>query len=171
MSIPERSLHDGDSHGALDYAEMLRRAGGPVPEEHVDWEAFHKRLGARAELPLARLRLPRLAPTTPARPVSPRTHARPVRRAWWEHAARWSRRIVSVSVAAGIALVAVVRTSPKDTVDTVVATVATADQGDGTRAAFESAALGHTASWTIDSGVLPTATDLLIPLGARGRSP
>ena len=43
---------------ALDLMVALRAASSAVPDEHVDWDAFHRRLSSRAELPLARLRHP-----------------------------------------------------------------------------------------------------------------
>jgi len=63
-------------------------------------------------------------------------------------------------------LVAVVRMYPKEVPETVVATtVATADQLERTRAAFESAATGRNSAWTMESALLPNAAELLIPLG------
>ena len=44
------------------------------------------------------------------------------------------------------------------------------DQADGTRAAFESAVVGRAAGWTIDLALMPSAADLLIPLGTSGSS-
>ena len=38
------------------------------------------------------------------------------------------------------------------------------------RAAFESAVVGRTGAWTIDTALMPSAADLLIPLGAGGAS-
>ena len=92
---------------------------------------------------------------------------------WWEHAARWSRAIVATSVAAGIALVMVVRASPKETPETVVATAvvaATASTTDAPRAAFESAVIGHGSASFMSAALLPPATDLLIPLGSGGQT-
>ena len=66
------------------YREALRAAGRLVPDESVDWQAFHARLAARAELPLARLRYPHLAVEPdldrPARELSLRASR------WWEPA-------------------------------------------------------------------------------------
>ena len=69
----------------------------------------------------------------------------------------------------------IVRTSPKETTetsDTATSIVATTnvDQADGTRAAFESAVVGRAAGWTIDLALMPSAADLLIPLGTSGSS-
>ena len=172
--MTERSIppaNDADEHR---YRETLRDAGRLVPDDSVDWAAFHIRLAARAELPLARLRHPHLAvepePDRPARQLPPRATR------WWEHAARWSRLTVSASVAAGIVLTMVVRMSPKETTETASASVvaANAEPVDGTRdrtrAAFESAVVGHTTAWTIDSALMPSAADLLILLGTGGAS-
>jgi len=166
----------GDKHEST-YAAMLRQASGPVPDASVDWDAFYDRLAARAELSLARLRYPHVAATAASQ--APAVRPLPVRTThpWWEHAARWSPLIVTASVAAGIALVAVVRMSPKEAPEAVVTTgiVATSVGGsdplDRRRAAFESAATGRPAAWTIESALLPSATDLLIPLGKGVQAP
>ena len=163
-------IHHADEADDQRYRDALRDAGGVVPDDSVDWEAFHTRLAARAELSLARLRYPHLAVEAevdqPARLLPLRTTR------WWEHAARWSRLTVSASVAAGIVLVMVVRMSPREATDAVSASlVATnTEQVDGTRAAFESAVVGRTGTWTIDTALMPSAADLLIPLGAAGAS-
>jgi hypothetical protein len=157
-----------DEAGDERYRAALRIAGRLVPDDSVDWEVFHIRLAERAELSLARLRYPHLAAAS-ERERSTRELPLHAPR-WWEHAARWSRLTVSASVAAGIALTVVVRMSPKETTDTAaVAMLATnTDQADATRAAFESAVVGRPGTWTIDSALMPSATDLLIPLGSAG---
>lgn len=164
MSDSKRLVHDENDRG---YRAALLLASGRVPYEHVDWDAFHVRLASRAELALARLRNPHVAAQ-----VSTRERAagqQPVMVPWWTHAARWSRLVVAGSVAAGIALIIVVRTSPKEASDTVVATTAaSAEQTERTRAVFESAAVGRGSAWSIDSALLPSATDLLVPLGKGG---
>jgi hypothetical protein len=60
--------------------------------------------------------------------------------------------------------------SPKETADTAAVTMlaTNTDQADATRAAFESAVVGRPGTWTIDSALMPSATDLLIPLGSAG---
>jgi hypothetical protein len=148
----------------------LIEASGPVPYERVDWTEFHATLAARAELSLARLRHPHLAEHSPSRLVVALANDAPVL-AWWQYAARWSRLVVSASIAAGIALIMVVRSSPKDMSETVVASAAEVPyQVDGTRAVFESAALGRGSNWTMDSALLPSISELLIPLGKRDGS-
>ena len=167
----ERPAWDSASHVSARYRSALREAAGRVPEHQIDWDAFHARLGARTELALARLRHPQL--TLPSLALADDDRwVGPSALAWWEHAARWSRPIVTASVAAGIALTRIVRASPKDTSDGVVAATVvvatTAASSDAPRAAFESAVIGHSPSSSMSAALLPTATDLLIPLGKGG---
>jgi len=171
MSTSGRPLRHPNNEDATTYARALLDASGRVPYERVDWDVFHTRLAARAELSLARLRHPRLAPLAPGRSVVTLVNNVDVSLAWCEYAARWSRFVVSASVAAGVVLVMVVRRSPKDVVDTMVASTSAAPYPiDGTRAVFESAALGRGSTWTIDSALQPSAAELLIPLGRTGAS-
>ncbi len=168
--MTERPIRDADEADDQRYREALCDAGRPVPDDTVDWEAFHIRLAARAELSLARLRYPHLAVESEVDQPARLLPLRPTR--WWEHAARWSRVTVSASVAAGIVLVTIVRMSPRDATDPAPASlVATNTEAvDGTRAAFESAVVGRSSAWTIDSALMPSAADLLIPLGTGGAS-
>lgn len=167
----DRRRSDADQADMPSYLEMLREASGAVPDETINWHAFHSRLSARAELPMARLRHPSVASASEQSGPSHQV-AFPITHSWWEYAARWSRLTVAASLAAGVALVAVVRMSPKEPLDapatSIIAT--TAGDIDRTRAAFESAVVGRTATWTIDSALMPSATELLIPLGSRGTS-
>jgi hypothetical protein len=164
--VPLRYPADDDAR----YHAALLAARGRVPSEHVDWDAFHARLRERAELPLARLRYPHLG-TGPTHIPSDGPGERARQIAWWEYAARWSRLIIGSSIAAGIALVAVVRSSPKDLPEPVIASTSVSDDAtDSRRAVFESAAVGGTAAWTIDA-LVPSTADLLIPLGSKGTSP
>jgi hypothetical protein len=165
----DRSPLNPNWERASDYASALARASGHVPTDDVEWETFHTRLADRAELSLARLRYPRLARAHAGRgvelPIRPAAAL-----AWWEHAARWSRLTVTGSIAAGVALVMIVRASPKESADAIVVSAVTAaDPSDRTRAAFDSAVIGRSSAWTIDSALLPSAADLLIPLGRRAR--
>ena len=171
MKKPDRPLYDLEGEGKSLYARALADASGSVPYERVDWDVFHARLAARAELSLARLRYPHLAPRPLVRATTPRVKAAPVALTWWQYTARWSPLIVSASVAAGIALIMVVRVSPKEAADTMVASaVPSTEQLDGTRAVFESAALGRGTRWTIESVLLPSTAELLIPLGKGAAS-
>jgi hypothetical protein len=169
VNTPDRPSR-GPKQGTTRYSRALVDASGPVPYERVDWTEFHATLSARAELSLARLRHPHLAVDPPSRLVVALAKDAPVL-AWWQYAARWSRLVVSASVAAGIALVLVVRSSPKDMGETVVASAAPVPyQVEGTRAVFESAALGRGSNWTMDSALMPSIAELLIPLGKRDGS-
>lgn len=168
----DRDPPDGE-HAAFDDVAasvnaLLLGVRGRVPDERVDWEAFHKRLCARAELSLARLRYPlaHVSPSARASVLVIRRVPLPAGHAWWEPAARWARLTVTGSVAAGIALAVVVRLSPKELPEATVApTVVATEQLEGRRAAFESLVTGRTTSTTVESAILPTAADLLIPLG------
>ena len=171
MSTSGRPLRHPNNEDATTYARALLDASGRVPYERVDWDVFHTRLAARAELSLARLRHPRLAPLAPGRSVVTLVNNVDVSLAWWEYAARWSRFVVSASVAAGVVLIMVVRSSPKEVVETMVASATAGPyQVEGTRAVFESAALGRGSKWTIDSALLPSVAELLVPLGRRDPS-
>ena len=173
MSTADRpSLPGARDEGSSTYARALLDASGLVPYERVDWEAFHSRLAARAELSLARLRHPRVVPVASGRSVVAPARDLRIAPAWWEYAARWSRIIVSASVAAGVVLIMVVRSSPKEVVETMVASATAGPpyQVEGTRAVFESAALGRGSRWTIDSAMLPSVAELLVPLGRRDPS-
>lgn len=171
MNTPDRPFRNPKHDGTTRYSRSLADASGPVPYEQVDWTEFHATLAARAELSLARLRHPHVALRSPSRLVVALAKDAPAVLPWWQHAARWSRLVVSASIAAGIPLIMVVRSSPKDMGETVVASaVAVPSQVEGTRAVFESAALGRGSTWTMDSALLPSISELLIPLGKRDGS-
>ena len=173
-----RGLVDLDAVDLAHVAAVLRDASGTVPYDRVDWDTFHRRLAARAELPLARLRHPYVVTVATRR----RDRALPLRRPatsaarpWWEHAARWSRLTVSSALAAGIALVGVIRLTPKDgatgTAGRDGSVVATSEDAEGSRAVFESAVIGRTRASMMDLALMPSAADLLIPRRADGVSP
>ena len=173
MQSDRSRLHAVDID-ALDLMVALRGASGAVPDEHVDWDAFHRRLSSRAELPLARLRHPLTAvPATigAVRAIPIRRAPERVQSAWWEHTARWSRLTVGSALAASVALVAVIRLTPKDVVDQVDGSVtAQSTDADGTRAAFESAVIGRTRVAS-DLVLMPGAAELLIPSATVGAAP
>ena len=160
-----------DASDSVELETVLRTVSGTVPD-HIDWDAFHARLNARAELSLARLRRPRPIFAT----VTPRVHEFPCRAApsrdpaWWQHTARWSRVVVPGALAASIALLVVIRAMPKETHLTSEANgiASAALDGDRSRAAFDSAVVGHASPSLVAATFLPSAADLLIPLGRAG---
>ena len=171
MNTPDRPFRRPMHTGTTSYSRALVEASGPVPYDRVDWTEFHATLVARTELSLAGLRHQHLAALSPSRLVLALANDAPPTLTWCEYAARWSRLVVSASIAAGIALILVVRSSPKDMGETVVASAAAVPyQVEGTRAVFESAALGRGSNWTMDSALLPSIAELLIPLGRRDGS-
>ena len=161
-----------DTADSATYETLLRTASGAVPDHAVDWDAFHTRLAAHAELPLARLRRPRpvLTVVTTRVHVFPRHVSAPRTPAWWQHTARWSRVVVPGALAASIALIVTIRAMPKDThaaSEPKMIASATID-GEHSRAAFDSAVVGHVSASALATTLLPSAADLLIPLGREG---
>ena len=138
----------------------------------MDWTEFHATLAARAELSLARLRHPHLAARSPGRLAV----ALAKRRAGDAHLVAARGAVVATGRQCdpsqpGSHSFMVVRSSPKEMGETVVASaVAVPYQVEGTRAVFESAALGRGSNWTMDSALLPSIAELLIPLGKRDGS-
>ena len=167
--------HDSGDVSARELDAILLAVSGSVPDGSIDWNAFHRRLSLRAELPLARLRHPRLGDAgvvavvrrttpTPIRRVTP-VRSRP----WWEHAAQWSRVTVGLALAASVVFATVARLTPKESADArtqVVASVTASDAG-ATRAAFEWAIVGGARAPRIETVLMPSAAELLIPLGDR----
>ena len=171
MTSNDSILRDTDPD-AVELTWALRNASGLVPDDRVDWSAFHARLAMRAELSLARLRHPRVV-VAPGhgRTLPMRRQPAPVPRAWWEHAARWSRVIVGSALAASVALVAVTRLTPKEMTSHVGGDVVVAgDDAEAPRAAFELAVIGRVRTSPTDVALMPSAADLLIPVGTGGVS-
>lgn len=168
MSSDGRSPHDGEP--AVTYVVALLRESGPVPCDDIDWPAFHATLCERAELALARLRYPHVARASSARKSRPSLPPTlPI--GWWEYTARWSRLTIIASAAVAAALIVVVRASPKEMTETIVATARPmTGASDRTRAAFDSAVIGRSTGWTIESA-LPSVSELLIPLGRGAPTP
>ena len=162
-------MWSNDESDSVAYETMLHVVSGPVPEQAVNWDAFHTHLSARAELPLARLRRPRPVVAAVLTRVHefPRRAPTPRHSPWWQHTARWSAVVVPGAVAASIALLLAIRTMPKDPyLTTEYEVIASSLDGDRSRAAFDSAVVGH-ASASVVASFLPTAADLLIPLGGE----
>ena len=166
-----RVMWSDDGSDSVELENMLRVVSGAVPD-HINWDTFHTRLNARAELPLARLRHPRPVLTV----VTTRVHEFPRRApaprdpAWWQHTARWSRVVVPGALAASIALLVVIRAMPKETdgVSDTRVIASTALDSDRSRAAFDSAVVGHASASLVAATFLPSAADLLLPLGQAG---
>ena len=155
-----------DAADAVAYETMLRVASGRIPDDSIDWDAFHTRLAARAELSLARRRHPRpLAASTVTRVHEfPRRPIRPRHCSWWRHMARWSPVVVPGALAASIALLTAIRMMPKEaslTSDTPA--IASGPLGDHSRAVFDSAVVGHAPASVVAASFLPSAAELLIP--------
>lgn len=155
MSVPD----DDETPIAAtpEYLRMLREVAGPVPTRDVDWDAFHARLNARAELPLARLRKP-----TAGR-AAPRDGSRSRLRApsWWEYASLPSHVWRPIAAAAAIAVAAGVHAWNSDMAPldaTEVVSMATAEFGDA-RGAFESAVIAGTSSGSVASYLVPASAE------------
>ena len=161
-----------DASDSVACETVLRVVSGAVPDHAVDWDAFHTRLSARAELSLARLRHPRPVGATVVTRVHelPRRVPSPSHSPWWQHTARWSSVVVPGALAASIVLLVAIRTMPKEThlTSETTVTASTTLDGDRSRAAFDSAVVGRASASLVAATFLPSATDLLIPLGHAG---
>lgn len=160
-----------DGIDAVTYETMLRIVSVRVPDHAIDWDAFNTRLAARAELSLARLRHPRPVVAAVVTRVHefPRRVPAPRHSPWWQHAARWSPVVVPGALAASIVLLVAIRMVPKEahlTAEPNVIASASLD-GDRSRAVFDSAVVGHASASSVAAAFLPSATDLLIPLGGE----
>ena len=155
-----------------DYASALRHVAGDVPEHDVDWVALHDRVMARAELPLRRLKHGSGVSVVPPRPIPVRVLATPRPRSpsprprpWWHYTAQWAGGVVGAALAAGIALAAFIRVTPRVSDDAAAADATAVAYSDAsTRAAFETAVIRGAAT-TADAALLPTTTGLLLTLG------
>ena len=155
----------------IELTSALRISSGLVPDDSVDWSAFHARLAVRAELSLARLRHPVVVVASgQGRTLPLRRQPAPVTRAWWQHAARWSRMVIGSAVAAGVALVSVIRLTPKEVASRAAGDIAAVTNVEQTRAAFEIAVIGRDRASLSDVSLIPSAADLLIPVGTGGAS-
>jgi hypothetical protein len=156
MNVPDDD--EAPTAATPEYLAMLREVSGPVPTRTVDWGAFHARLNARAELPLARLRKPG------AGRRSQRDDARSRLRApsWWEYASLPSHVWRPIAAAAAIAVAAGVHALRNDVADTGaidVVSLASSDFGNA-QGAFESAVTAGTSSGTVASYLVPSSAEV-----------
>jgi len=155
----------------IELTSALRISSGLVPDDSVDWSAFHARLAMRAELSLARLRYPGVVFAPGQGRILPlRRQRAPVTHAWWEHAARWSRMVIGSAIAAGVVLVSVIRLTPKEVASRAAGDIAAVTNVEQTRAAFELAVIGRDRASLSDATLIPSAADLLIPVSTGGDS-
>jgi hypothetical protein len=163
MTLPD-DRNDVPVEATPEYLAMLRRVSGRAPTADVDWEAFHERLNARAELALVRLR------TANARNSGARARSQGKRRAasWWEYTARPSRVWRPIAAAAAIAVAAGIHAWRSDMVaidGSDVTSVAMSDLA-GAQGAFESAVTGGTSSGSIASYLVPASRDAVSAAGS-----
>jgi hypothetical protein len=124
--------YDGGSRATE--ADVLRATSDPIPFDAVDFAALEQRIAADAAPTLAERR--RAAQRVAANGVTrwPIMPQRAMRRAWWEYTARWAGAVVPVSVAASLAIAAVVAFSGwftiRDEMPTGLASLSSASPGE-----------------------------------------
>ena len=166
MSVPD----DDESLTAAtpEYLDVLREVAGRVPTRDVDWNAFHARLNARAELPLARLR----KPDAVRQPLRDRPRSRNRAPAWWEYASLPAHIWRPIAAAAAIAVAASVHALRNDITDASaidVASLATSEYASA-QGAFESAVTSGTSSGTVASYLVPASSDVTPAAGSDSSS-
>jgi hypothetical protein len=157
MSVPD---DESPTTATPEYLGALREVAGRVPTSDVDWNEFHSRLTARAELPLARLRKPDAARPT----VQERSRSRHRAPAWWEYASLPSHVWRPIAAAAAIAVAAGVHALRNDVADAGEGTIdvvslATSDFASA-QGAFESAVTSGTSSGTVASYLVPASSEM-----------
>jgi anti-sigma-K factor RskA len=165
MSVPD---DESPTAATPEYLGALREVAGRVPTRDVDWNEFHARLNARAELPLARLRK-----TDAARPpVQDRSRSRHRAPAWWEYASLPSHVWRPIAAAAAIAVAAGVHALRND-VDNAgaidVVSLATSEFASA-QGAFESAVTSGTSSGTVASYLVPASSEVTTAAGSDSSS-
>jgi hypothetical protein len=156
MNVPDDGV-DLPIAATPEYLAMLSQVSGHVPTDDVDWDEFHTRLNARAELALVRLR------TSNARNHVAHSRRRAQRPApsWWEYVALPSHVWRPIAAAAAIAVAASVHALSSDGLQVESIEVASLAGSDitGARGAFESAVTGGTSSGTITSYLVPSSDE------------
>jgi hypothetical protein len=144
-----------------EYLAMLRAVSGRAPTGDVDWAAFHARLNAHAELPLARLA--HSGTTGGVRRATAPSRRRAT--TWWEYASLPSRVWRPVAAAAAIAIVASIHALRNDITEAGATDVVTLAAGEAqtARGAFEAAVTSGTSSGTIASYLVPSAVEATSP--------
>jgi hypothetical protein len=162
MSVPD----DDQSPTAAtpEYMGALREVAGRVPTADVDWKAFHARLNARAELPLARLRKPDAARPT----VQDRSRSRHRAPAWWEYASLPSHVWRPIAAAAAIAVAAGVHALRNDVAD--AGAIDAVSDFASAQGAFESAVTSGTSSGTVASYLVPASSEVTTATGSDSSS-
>lgn len=161
MSVPDND--DSPAAATPEYLGALREVVGRVPTRDVDWNEFHARLNARAELPLARLRKPDAASQT----VRDRPRSRYRAPAWWEYVSLPSHVWRPIAAAAAIAVAAGVHALRNDVADAGaidVVSLATSDFASA-QGAFESAVTSGTSSGTVASYLVPASSEVTTATG------
>lgn len=140
-----------------EYLAMLRAVSGRAPLGDVDWAAFHARLNANAELPLARLAQPGSIGVSRRATVPSRRRAT----TWWEYASLPTRVWRPVAAAAAIAIVASIHALRSDITETGVTDVMNLAAGEvqTARGAFEEAVTSGTSSGTVASYLVPSSAE------------
>jgi hypothetical protein len=151
MSVPD---DESLTAATPEYLGALREVAGRVPTRDVDWNEFHARLNARAELPLARLRKPDAA--RPA--VQDRSRSRHRAPAWWEYASLPSHIWRPIAAAAAIAVAAGVHALRNDIAD--AGAIDAVGDFASAQGAFESAVTSGTSSGTVASYLVPASSEM-----------
>ena len=156
MNVPDDD--ETPTTATPEYLRMLREASGPVPTRDVDWDAFHARLNARAELPLARLRKPDAARAA----ARDRSRSRIRALSWWEYASLPSQVWRPIAAAAAIAVAAGIHALRNDVADTGAIDVASLASSEfaSAQGAFESAVTAGTPSGTVASYLVPSSAEV-----------
>ncbi len=115
-------------------ADLLRATSDPIPYDAVDFAALERRIAADAAPYLAARQQAAQRRATAGVAPWPMPSRRAAHRAWWEYTARWAGAVVPVSVAASLAVAAVVAFSGvftiRDETSTGLASLSSASPSD-----------------------------------------